>query len=561
MSSPSSATLVAMRVLFSLAFGRFKYGPYTSTIDPHMVGEKLFLRKASGVVRNVGPLDVFFYNIGLINIGIGISYILLLGPAFYPGVDILLGISLVTIGCLFQAFTYYFFSVNMPRSGGDYVYISRSLGPLLGFVMSWNMVIWLLFYSAWSSGAIGWLGLSSFLQAMAQFTGDKVLADAAIFVSRNEGWFVIGTISLIISTIILIAGTRVYFKINNAFMYLALLGSFITLFVLASASREQFMVSFQKFTGLGYDEVIRKASEAGWSAASPSSMTSFLGFMIWPFYPLAYSFMSCAFAGEIKKVEKSQLYGVPGSLAFVAIILIATTVAAYKTIGYEFLGAISFNYYNNPDFSTRIIPWIGYLSSMLTDNLLLTLLINLSFVAWSWFWIPGCIIYASRVMLAWSMDRLMPEVVGYVSPKYNTPVISTIIAFLIAEIFLALFAFTAWFTTLVGIASMVITFVLIGISGIVFPYRARSIYEKSPVKYNIGALPLMPLLGLGTALFMAIMLYPFFTDQVGGAWTELSRTAIAIVFIIGIGVYIIAKEYRKRRGVDISLAFKEIPVE
>jgi amino acid transporter len=525
------------------------------------MGEKLFLRKASGVVRNVNPRDVFFYNVGLINIGIGISYILLLGPAFYPGVDLVLGISLVTIGCLFQALTYYFFSVVMPRSGGDYVFISRSLGPLLGFVMSWNMVIWLLFYSAWSSGAIGWLGLSSFLQTIAQVTGNTLLADAAVFVSRNEGWFIIGTIFLIISAIILIMGTRLYFRINNILMYLALIGCFVTLFVLALANREQFMVSFQKFTGLGYDEVVSKAIETGWSPALQPSITSFLGFMIWPFYPLAYAIMSCAFAGEIKKVEKSQLYGMPGTVAFSAILMILITLAAYRTIGYEFLAAISWNYYINPNFSTRIIPWIGLLASMLTDNLLLILLINLSFVAWAWFWIPGCMIYGTRVMLAWAMDRLMPEKVGYVSPKYNTPVISTIIAFLIAEIFLTLFAFTPWFTTLVGIASMVITFVFMGIAGMVFPYKARAIFEKSPVKYKIGGVPVMSLLGLGTTVFMAIMLYPFFTDQVGGAWTDLSRISIAIVFITGILVYVVAREYRKRRGMDISLVFKEIPVE
>lgn len=84
-------------------------------------GKGIFLRRASGVVRNVNPVDVFFYNLGLINIGIGIAYIVLLGPAFYGGVDLGLGILLVAIGCVFQALTYYFFSVTMPRSGGDYL--------------------------------------------------------------------------------------------------------------------------------------------------------------------------------------------------------------------------------------------------------------------------------------------------------------------------------------------------------------------------------------------------------------------------------------------------------
>jgi amino acid transporter len=35
-----------------------------------------------------------------------------------------------------MALVYAFFSAAIPRSGGDYVYISRTLHPLLGFVAS-----------------------------------------------------------------------------------------------------------------------------------------------------------------------------------------------------------------------------------------------------------------------------------------------------------------------------------------------------------------------------------------------------------------------------------------
>ena len=54
------------------------------------VGEKrIFLRKASGLIRTAGTLDTFIYNIGLVSVGLGVGTIMLYGPAFYAGGDLL----------------------------------------------------------------------------------------------------------------------------------------------------------------------------------------------------------------------------------------------------------------------------------------------------------------------------------------------------------------------------------------------------------------------------------------------------------------------------------------
>ena len=80
---------------------------------------EVFLRQASGLVRTVNARDVFIYNIGLINIGIGLAYIFLLGPSFYPGCSLSLGVLITTIFCIIQGLTYYCFTTAMPRTGGS----------------------------------------------------------------------------------------------------------------------------------------------------------------------------------------------------------------------------------------------------------------------------------------------------------------------------------------------------------------------------------------------------------------------------------------------------------
>ena len=55
-------------------------------------GEKrIFLRKASGLIRTASGLDTFIYNLGVVSIGLGVGTILYYGPAFYPMGNLLIG--------------------------------------------------------------------------------------------------------------------------------------------------------------------------------------------------------------------------------------------------------------------------------------------------------------------------------------------------------------------------------------------------------------------------------------------------------------------------------------
>src|SRR3954463_10073783 len=89
-------------------------------------GSGLFLRKATGLVREISGTDAFLINSVGMNVGLGALFMLLQAPAFFPAGNMVVAI---VIGTLLMAFTiswvYSEFSAAMPRSGGDYVFTSR----------------------------------------------------------------------------------------------------------------------------------------------------------------------------------------------------------------------------------------------------------------------------------------------------------------------------------------------------------------------------------------------------------------------------------------------------
>src|ERR671937_2323908 len=104
----------------------------------------LFVRKATGLVRGWSVRDAFIYSaisINFVTLGLyafSFANFIPRGSLFWAA--ILSGAYLV-----FQAITYAALIAVMPRAGGDYVWISRTLGGLLGFVLAacgWWFILW-----------------------------------------------------------------------------------------------------------------------------------------------------------------------------------------------------------------------------------------------------------------------------------------------------------------------------------------------------------------------------------------------------------------------------------
>jgi len=525
--------------------------------------EQAFLRKSSGLVRSAGAADVFFFNLGLISVGIAIALDQLFGPAFYPGgsvagASVVAAILMIPIGL-----TFYFWTVTYPRSGGPYVYLSRGAHPLLGFAFSVTESFILLFYGAVAAAFVATMGLSPLFAILGYETGSSALISVSANVAGQWGIFTVGTVIIVIGGLLLISGMARYFTVQRILLGLAILGTLVTIGVLLSGSRSSFTNNFDSYIGKpgSYQAVIDAATKAGWTS-SPVAFGATLTLLVWPLLPLLGAIQSIGIGGEIKRVTRSQILGIFAALAVATVLLVAVALLSDRVFGTDFQGAIAFNTLSGVSPATSITPWFTLLASLLANNPVITIIIAGTMCLWPFFWVPLELAYVDRSMLAWSLDRMAPEKLGYVSDRYHTPVVAIVVCMIVAIAFLALYAFTPWFGTLSLIEALSIIWGACMLVGALMPYLKRDVWAKSPAaKYQIAGVPLITISGLlGTAAF-AYVIYLLWNDTVAAGHTNLSVGVQLGLFAAGLVAFLAVKYVRARRGVDIAYAFKEIPVE
>ena len=531
--------------------------------------KRIFLRKASGLIRTAGLADTFIYNIGVVSIGLGVGSMLYYGPAFYPQGDLIWGCVIACIAMAMISFGFITWTITLPRSGGIYVFGSRILPPSIALTMSLVEITAWLFYCAIAAYWIVILALAPMFGALNLLTGNEMFLTISQTMLKPWATFLIGAAILILSQIVLSYGMRFYLTVNKWVFILAMASSILMIVTLAVSSREQFMTNLNALVGpsLGvpdaYNAIIASGKEKGWGEAGFDLWQTLL-VSNWPFLPLIGAAFSIAIGGEIKSVAKSQTVGMLGAVALATVVWIITVWLAYQVFGFEFLGTAVFNALTaNGGLTTPTDPSIALLTGILTLSPLITILTSLGLALWMWMWIPAMHTFAVRAIVAWAFDQVAPAPLATISEKYHTPIVAITVATVVNLIFMALFVFSPWFAKIVILieAAVLAWSVVLG-AGIFFPYLRPQLYEKSPLygKTVFG----LPIMTVGCFLgFIAAQFYfwTLFFDPNAAGHDPTQMMIVAGVFVLGFVFYYVMKMIKRSQGIDVTLAFKEIPIE
>ncbi len=533
-----------------------------------------FVRKASGLVRTAGPLDVLAYNINFISIGLLLTFMFLFMPSLYPGVNMYLSMLIAIIITVPTGLVYGFLSASMPRSGGDYVYVSRILGPAWGTMANWNITIWWFFYGGVPSAFFARYGISPMLRVLGAYTGNTAILGSADWVSSANGSFIFGALLLIVLTLIFVIGLKRFFIVQNILFFLALLSTVLVIGVWLFASPGAFQGAFNGSLGKAsgqvnlYSAVLASAKAGGFSLA-PFSFYNTLLPITWIYLNLGFSFSSAYIGGEVKNAKRLQLWAAPAAILVVGAVVMLTIFAADHAVGLGFIGSAGVIDWTKLGLS--FTPTFSEMAAYSANNLIVALLIMFGFLFWSYAWLPGQILNGSRNLVAYAIDGLLPRRFGEVHPKYHTPAFSLGVMCVASIISLAIYVYTPYFATLVGIFGFILTFGLTSIAAMVMPYRAKTIFETSPVKWRIFGVPVITILGALSIVMCVIMEWIFLSDPNAGLQTTtapfFSRIPYGMawlnvaIFLSGLLLYFGAKAIQSRRGMNVDLAYKEIPIE
>ncbi|MDH5712936.1 MAG: APC family permease [Candidatus Bathyarchaeota archaeon] len=535
---------------------------------------EVFRRKASGLVRQASWFDGFLTSIGTMNmIWLAVSFIWAL--SLFPGAEFHISIIIATVFCLFNALLFSQFATMMPRSGGDYVFNTRGLSPGVGFIVNFSMVVWNLFWTAYTCYLLSAVSASSAFTIIGEVTGTQWLIDLGTAAAQPEIAFIIGTLVILIIGLITYFGIKTFFRFMKVAFAIGMIGVVVLIGVLLASSHETFVNVFNSYAGPGvYARTLTDATQNGWVAGTSFDAT-ILAVAV-AFQPLGFSIWSSYISGEIKDAKRFKVnaLAIVGSLVTMCVFMLILWSLSTTVFGYDFMGAVGYLFYNVPEASALAIPpGTHFFGSLLAQNLLTAVIIGVGFIAWAFLYAPQSMLMVVRCMLAWSMERLAPKKLGEVNPKHNTPTWAIIVATIISIIFLGFFILTIYafvpfdvfsiygFNAFLGGGTL--TFMAVALSGIVFSYRktTKKIFESSPANQRVAGIPLLAINGIITLVFMGFITYLYLSLPEFGVATAASLGFIIGVYVLGAVWYIVARAYQKRKGVPIELAFKEIPPE
>jgi APA family basic amino acid/polyamine antiporter len=496
-----------------------------------MATVSLFVRKASGLVRSWSVFDAFIYatfSINLITLGLFIfSY------CYYLGGSLASGVVLGAIFTIFEVIVYASLISAMPRAGGDYVWQSRILSRGIGFVLSvtgWWFILWL-----WTP-LYGQMLSYEFYTPLLAIAGFK---DAALWFTADPTGQFVGMLSVCVIVFVYIAiGMKAYARVQKICFFGGLVGLALVALLLLFGNNATFVANFNALApnfgaqaGDVYSATLKAGTDAGtvagplWPLAIGASiflvpMLTF--FNLWPNW-------GSTLYGEVRGASdyKRNFWGMAAAVIVTtagALILFALIA---KTIGWDFYnkanGAFwnyTFGYTTTPS-PLPIWPYPVLFATFMVKSRVIQFIVVLLMSLWWFGWSGTLFLSSTRVIFAASIDRMLPEWVSRIEPRTKSPINALLLMVIPSVIVSALYAYKIFsFNTLALDATVVIAITFLGstIAGTIMPWRAKDVFDGSPIaKYKMPSW----VSWLVTIVYAAFAVYLIYVS-LQYAWTILS---------------------------------------
>ncbi len=507
-----------------------------------------FVREATGLVKNVSFFDAIAINISYMSIGAALALIGFTMEALptISGVNLVYGSGIAALLTVPQMVVYTLMMRRASRTGGDYVWLSRSLHGFLGSTITFTGITletmpYLALIALSVVFAIGSVGLS---------LGNNGLMGLALpgyLPGSNPSLqFLIASITFALLIAVNILKPRLGFKVISAFWTLGIFALLVSVLTLLSAGREGVVeyVNSLSIPNISYSSV---------TSSYKGSNTFDLGatLLIMPFFALfSYPWFNAApSVGSELKGSRTIRWNVPVSLIAAFLLLTIPFATMYYTAGLPFTNAALANKTLVEEYSFNF--WT--LSMGVTHNLALKLIIGLGWILFTLATLAFGIITISRYLLAQSFDRFLPSWLAYVSPKYRSPVIAHLLDLVITVALIGLASFLyGTISSLYGavVASMVY-FAIVGVAALVYALRR----EKGSSKL------ILSIAGVFQALVFLYLTYEFLAYPEIWGGNVLAYGYIILTLLAGSTIYLVSKKLHQKKGIDITLAFKQIPPE
>jgi APA family basic amino acid/polyamine antiporter len=531
--------------------------------------QALYARKATGLVRDVRLGDMMVFNAAAATpLGITLAFGLFYALVAFPRANLYIALVAALFLGSFVWVTFALMAAAMPKVGGDYVYNSRLLHPILGF--GGNISMWASSVIAWAfwACAITTVGLGPAFGIVGVVTGHQWWLDASSSLA-SPGWvFGIALGSVIFLSFLSIIGTGVVARFMTIAYALAFVGVAISFVVLIITPHDTFVDKLNAFSqpithdpntykatiATAHKEGLQLVSEQGYSVRSTiGAIFTCMGFTFWPLWG---SYLAGEFRGAGRR--QRQLTAMVGSGFGQGALIILGTFIFFHTIGQDFFAAA-----NAGAYGVEVSPYFNFWVSIAAHGTFLAVLLAVLFLGWTFTACYPNLGMIQRAPFAWAFDGLIPRRFAQVSSRWHTPVFAIVVSgFLVAGVCV----WVAWSSSFISVYSTltIISFVgpfLVGIAALLMPWRHPRLYRNSAADWSIAGIPVLPVAGAGCLLasLFAMFLGIYFHKELGISNTWVAATLPLMALAVAAVYYPIARAVQRRRGVDLELVYKTIP--